>query len=504
MRKRFILLHVCYAAILTVLAVRVAAEVPSASVAGDLTPKALPASSTLVKTVSEPAVPHPSRQGRLICTGAVANIEYSPGEEAYVAALQQQLAARPDESYASVFLLSDPAMHGPLSALACLEQRGEILRSIAQHLGMLAPTPTQQAVYDVFLKYYSQLEVGMEGSVVYISKAFGHATFAIWDREELIRRLKAGEAIENFSYDEATKLVNFQPHLSSPAPSGDRQEMDEKAQKTSLTHSYNYQVKDGIATFSASFNLLAKRPPDVATKELDALRQFRKKMDRMLDGVQPVVFPVVTRSSDGKVKEPAEAAARAISSLHDLKMAQQGFTILTELMVPLYILLHETTEAGIVDRYLGSADRRWFCDGVANYVTWQIARERSDEQTARQVYDLDAQLAQFSQLQASIHLAAWPAVENQPPKDAETALNKAHYAFATRAVAIMHEQGGADILPRLFAELGKTPRKKASMKTVARIYKRLTGHTLGEVLHLAETRPIRAATTPAVPSPAKK
>ena len=34
------------------------------------------------------------------------------------------------------------------------------------------------------------------------------------------------------------------------------------------------------------------------------------------------------------------------------------------------LILHETAEVGIVERYLGSSDRRWLCDGMANYVAW--------------------------------------------------------------------------------------------------------------------------------------
>jgi len=41
------------------------------------------------------------------------------------------------------------------------------------------------------------------------------------------------------------------------------------------------------------------------------------------------------------------------------------------------IVIHETTEAGIVDHFLGSADRRWFCEGTANYVAWSLARNRA-------------------------------------------------------------------------------------------------------------------------------
>ena len=164
-------------------------------------------------------------------------------------------------------------------------------------------------------------------------------------------------------------------------------------------------------------------------------------------------------------------------------------------------VLHEATEAGIVERYIGSADRRWLCEGAANFVAWKIARDRAGAEFAPQVYNLDGQLAQYVALQPRINLRKWLAVEHTREADRDTPLTKAHYAFATRAVFALVQENGEDALPQILREVGRTPRAKVTMKTVAKAYQKVTGRRLEDLITAAEKNPLPPAPPGAAPAP---
>jgi hypothetical protein len=147
-----------------------------------------------------------------------------------------------------------------------------------------------------------------------------------------------------------------------------------------------------------------------------------------------------------------------------------------------FTVLHEATESGIVWHYLGSKDRRWFCDGIANYVAWKVIEAELGPEEARGYYDLSAELKKFANEAASIDLAAWPAAENLKQANYAENLNTANYAFATKVIADVCAKHGDSILPKLFTEIGKTPYEKATMDTVYRAFKKLTREDLRSYL----------------------
>jgi hypothetical protein len=107
-----------------------------------------------------------------------------------------------------------------------------------------------------------------------------------------------------------------------------------------------------------------------------------------------------------------------------------------------FMVLHETTEIGIGDHYFRGRDRRWFCDGVANYGAWRVLRDLHGEETATRIHDLPAQLKEFADLRERADLRKWPAAENESAEQSHSRLEEARYAFAERAVALMDERGG--------------------------------------------------------------
>ena len=174
--------------------------------------------------------------------------------------------------------------------------------------------------------------------------------------------------------------------------------------------------------------------------------------------------------------ETGEALAQAKAHL-----AQQMIGTLSEVIsVPpaIQMILHETVERAIIENYLRSADRRWFCEGVANYVAFKIIEDRVGTASARRSYDLAQQVGMYADMRASIRLEKWAALEDQMRQnhdDRDTRQGAANYAFATEVIFKAAAANGPNFLPSLFVEIGKTPLRKANIKTVYRAYEKTFG-----------------------------
>ncbi len=443
--------------------------------------------------------PHPTRKDRLVRDTGQFRIEYSPGQELYLNAVAQALEQRRQALLANPPPPPAPPKVHPLSAAACRTGRDALLARISAYLGMQKPTELEEACYDTFLGYYALRESALSLPSAMMARMPGTTDFSLWGRSALVRRLKAGETIEGFTYDEKKDDLKWSLSLNVNGQSGNKDaEQDKDLKEKRLNHALNYETKDGITQIRASFTRTRDKGTKAAGINPEKWAATEATMGREIAALR-ICLPVTLNGKDKAPYTPSQAAHALIRQMEEWGNLGRRHSTIQPDPSHLYILLHETVESGIVDKYLGSDDRRWFCDGVANYVAWAIAREKGGEDFARKIYDLDAALVKAAPFQDRIRLAQWPAVENQMGKEGDSALNAAHYAFATRAVFLMHEQAGPDILPRLFTELAKTPRRKASMKTVATIYKKLSGHSLEELLKLAETRPISAPASPRTP-----
>lgn len=155
-----------------------------------------------------------------------------------------------------------------------------------------------------------------------------------------------------------------------------------------------------------------------------------------------------------------------------------------------HTVLHEVIEVGLVERYIGSKDRRWFCDGLANYIAWKIMKDLAGEAFATEGYHLNTQLAQYTELHKKISLRKWPAVEHEDLKEKDAILTRAHYAYATRAIALAAEQQGPTFLAEWLKQIGKTDRAKVNHATIEKAYAKLTGRKLSALLREAESSPI--------------
>jgi hypothetical protein len=193
-----------------------------------------------------------------------------------------------------------------------------------------------------------------------------------------------------------------------------------------------------------------------------------------------IVWPIAITSRDTETGEALiSKKVREVPAIGDLYQSMIA-------AIPgrdVFLVLHETTEMTIISHHLNSKDRRWFCDGVANYVAWKVIEERVGPDAARQYYDLQADLALYADVKDRIDLVRWPAAENQGKLDGDAErMNKASYPFATEVIARICAKHGPDLLPKLFAEVDQTPYKKRNIETVYRAFKKLTREDLRSYL----------------------
>lgn len=184
---------------------------------------------------------------------------------------------------------------------------------------------------------------------------------------------------------------------------------------------------------------------------------------------QQLVWPV----SIGR-ESPAADVDAALRALSEFRQAATGAEVTAVMTV-----LHETVESTLVQQYLHSADRRWFCEGVANHLALKVIRQRVGAGRAREYYDVDALLAQGG-AGSFADLARWPAAESAAHYSSE--INQANYARATWVIEQVAAKHGPALIPKWLAEIGNTPADMADMNTVKAAFKKITGEDLANYL----------------------
>jgi hypothetical protein len=238
--------------------------------------------------------------------------------------------------------------------------------------------------------------------------------FSLWRKEDLVARLRAGQQIPGFTL-----------------------EGDEVA-----------------VQLNANFDAPADAPPD-------------KLAEIIGNAWRSLTWPVKIGA-----ESPAADIAASLQALTDFRRATLGAEAGSVMTA-----LHETVEATIVARYVHSADRRWFCEGVANYLALQVIRQRVGAERAQQYYDLEALLAAAGP-GSPADLERWPVAENPDARHVPSELNEANYARATSVIARAVAKHGPQLLPRWFAAIGKTPVDEASMRTIREAYRQVTHEDL--------------------------
>jgi hypothetical protein len=303
--------------------------------------------------------------------------------------------------------------------------------------------------------------------------------------------LEAGHKVSGFTWDPATKTGGATygaSRVQQASPDNEMKELAEHRRQLQRQYTLRFKSKDGHTDYSAQFRPKDKTAPPPTIDPVPTVPP-----QETTEG-----FPVIlTEALAGK---PAEEQAALLWDGPGGKSIVGLFKFLGERAKSFpqidpeiaFLVLHETVEVGIVDRYFYGPDRRWFCDGVANYGAWRVIRDLHGADLADKIHNLPERLRAYAGLREQADLRKWPAVEHQAADDQDTPLNKARYLFAERAVALMNERAGEDVLPRLFREIGKTKPPKVSYATVEKAWRKVGGGKLDAIL-AAAAEPVAAA-----------
>ena len=302
-----------------------------------------------------------------------------------------------------------------------VKRRDYFLGKVSMYLGLDKPTEKMVSTCDDMAALWRTMRVTAPKNVM--------RHYALWRKPELVARLQAGEKISGFSLG-ASGSVDF-----------------------------NIEFELG----SGPGELLPDR----------AAVRMAENWDRFVCPIRIGATPEAT---------PAEEVAAELEKVTGNLFAFWGQAMQAHERQIVFNVLHETVETGVVWRYLMSSDRRWFCEGVANYIAWKVIEREIGAEEAKGYYDLTAELKKYESEAAQVNLAAWPEAENLDRQKYPQNLNTASYAFATKVIAEACAKQGDGLLPQLFAEIGRTQRDRVTMETVFKAYRRLTGENLRSYL----------------------
>jgi hypothetical protein len=451
---------------------------------------------TVTSLLHAAPAPHPDRPDRLVETRDGFSVEYSPGQEAWMEMAFVEMkaeAAKTVEPAASQAAARPRGTAVPGSAQYLQENRDVVLAAIARQTGLPKPTALHVRVFDTFLGYYKLTTELMHDFARRLPATLHARHLAIWQRDDLVARLRSGAKIEGMSYDPVADSGRFGFKFDLGGGGiGDRlREIQVEIEAQKLKHEFRY----GEGSYSASFTLGkapdARKTPDdkpaVSSDDIDAV-------------ISRLVMPIIYRG-DLSTAPTAEAFAYLQQNLVEgraiLEKQATGYRDANMMM----IILHEAAEAGLVENVITCRDRRWLCDGTANYVAWRVTRDLVGLDFAQQAYNLDAQLQRHAVHQTKVNLATWSAGERQKKSEADTELTRAHYTFATRAMFLIAERHGENALAQLWADVARTPRKKVTAKTFAGAYRKRFKADLGLLIAEAQTKPVPAVVAASLPQP---
>jgi hypothetical protein len=315
------------------------------------------------------------------------------------------------------------------------------LKFIADELALDAPTKEMSDVYDVFGTKVVDL----------VKPALRFDRTTIWRASELNKRLASGERVPPFTIDAKGKT----------------------------TYNWNFHYHGNL-----NDKLPASQP---ATKPSEQL-----------------IIPVLIKDEDLRrvdrnIERLRQDTLRMLASVADPKSSYGAMLGMFSLMS-----LHEVTEAALAAHYLKGSDRRWFLDGVANYVAFERLRQKLGTQSADGLYREIYRPEKYAQWLDKVDLEHWPTVETQDEASPKDEFLRAHYYLATETIRAAADYHGPDLLPKVLKELKATPREQATMADVYAAYHKVTGDDLRQVVERTRERLKRtaAAATQATTAPA--
>lgn len=234
-----------------------------------------------------------------------------------------------------------PVQAPPLGLNQLKEQRADILQQIATQLALPKPTPRLEEVYDSGLVAFGQVKDKLRQGMP--------SRYALWRKDDLKARLRAGQKIEGHALDGDGAIfkadLNFQNNLD--------------------------------------------QPPEVAIAAIDAT--WAK-----------VVWPVFIGE-----KTPQEDIKSAFQMLFQTK-SQLGAMEAMGVLAIVHSAVGETLE----NSWFADTEGRWFQEGLATWLVLEIVSDRVGAADARRYYDPVAVLKRMPSATGN-NLEKWVVTERQ-------------------------------------------------------------------------------------------
>jgi hypothetical protein len=244
---------------------------------------------------------------------------------------------------------------------------------------------------------------------------------------------------------------------------------------------------------------LSDKIPDVSKSSATSLLEARANVVKLVESIPRPEYPIVIkrsslpgslddsaavaaaiRAGDGTVldavreaAETPEAASHNTAVLHQLFNQEQAW----------FMMAHQVTETAITNTVIKSADRRWFCDGLASWIAMQDVDRRFGPGKGTETFAKTYDAAEMRKHAAKVDLLAWP-----PDEVVKSGLRPevenpyAHSYFATLVMEKACEGQGPDFVKKWLDEIRKTPLNRANAGTVLAAYQKLTGQDLKSIV----------------------
>lgn len=157
-------------------------------------------------------------------------------------------------------------------------------------------------------------------------------------------------------------------------------------------------------------------------------------------------LPLVIEKGDSV----SEITNKARSAINDFRhYAKQ--TVLSA------VIFHETAEVGVISDFgLRTPFRRWFCDGVAQWVAEVTTKEFVGQSAYENIVNAFSARSYESE-KSKVDLIGWRAAEweESMPRCPGVTHVSAHYAFAVKEIRGLAERHGSDVIARIVKHLSK-------------------------------------------------
>ncbi|MCG8602488.1 MAG: hypothetical protein MI807_20245 [Verrucomicrobiales bacterium] len=149
-----------------------------------------------------------------------------------------------------------------------------------------------------------------------------------------------------------------------------------------------------------------------------------------------------------------------------------------------FVVVHEIVEGSLLRETIASDDRRWFCDGLSNYIAIKECDRRfgkgAGSETFQSLYP-----AEVAKRQAKgVNLLRWRPVNEGTASNSKTRGTRedAHYYFATVVLKRAVEKRGEGFVKEWIEEIERTPWIRTNAGTVFVAYQKLTGEDMRPLL----------------------